>query len=201
MVMPLDWGAIFNHIGFPAYMKPFSGGGWKNVYKLRSPEELYEKHKETGTLVMLLQEEIIFDAYFRCYCIGGTDVHIMPYEPRNPHHERYVADFPHVTDSQKMQIRDYVLLLNQALGYDINTVEFAMRDGIPYAIDFTNPAPDANPDSVGQQNFDWLLNAVTEMIFRKAHEHVPGRNNLNWGTFMRSSVNGKLVEEKLVIGH
>lgn len=193
LAMPLDWNGIFSHIGFPAYMKPFSGGGWKNVYKLRSPEELYAKHQETGTLVMLLQEEIVFDAYFRCYCIGGTDVHIMPYEPRNPHHERYVADFPHVTDAQKELIHKHVITLNNALGYDINTVEFAMRDGIPYAIDFTNPAPDANPDSVGQHNFDWLLKAVTDMVIRRAHEHQPGKNNLNWGTFMRNSTSGKLI--------
>ncbi len=193
MMMPLDWEAIFAHIGFPAYMKPYSGGGWKNVYKLRTPEELYAKHQETGTLVMLLQEEIVFDAYFRCYCIGGTDVHIMPYEPRNPHHERYVADFPHVTEEMKQQMHDYVLQLNHALGYDINTIEFAIRDGIPYAIDFTNPAPDANPASVGQQNFDWLLKAVTDMVIRRAQEHVPGKNNLNWGSFLRNATQGKQV--------
>jgi glutathione synthase/RimK-type ligase-like ATP-grasp enzyme len=199
MIMPLDWESIFKHIGWPAYMKPFSGGGWKNVYKLRNPEELYEKHQETGTLVMLLQEEITFDAYFRCYCIGGNEVHIMPYEPRNPHHERYVADFPHVSHQQLEQIREFVIMLNQALGYDINTVEFALRDGIPYAIDFTNPAPDANPDSVGQHNFDWLLNAVTDMVIRRARSHQPGKNNLNWGTFMRSSVNGKLMEQNAIL--
>lgn len=201
MIMPLDWESIFSHIGWPAYMKPYSGGGWKNVYKLRNPEELYEKHQETGTLVMLLQEEIIFDAYFRCYCIGGNNVHIMPYEPRNPHHERYVADFSHVSHQQLEQIREYVILLNQALGYDINTVEFALRDGVPYAIDFTNPAPDANPDSVGQHNFDWLLNAVTDMVIRRARTHQPGKNNLNWGNFMRNSVNGKLIEGEVAVGH
>ncbi len=197
--MPLNWESIFNHIGFPAYMKPFSGGGWKNVYKIDTPEELYAKHQETGTLVMLLQEEIQFDAYFRCYCIGGTDVHIMPYNPANPHHERYIADYPHVSQLSLMQIKDYVIALNQALGYDINTVEFALRDGIPYAIDFTNPAPDANPDSVGQQNYDWLLNAVTDMVIRRAKTHVPGQNNLNWGTFMRSSTNGRLMERMEVM--
>ena len=195
MVMPLDWENIFNHIGFPAYMKPYSGGGWKNVYKIKNAEDLYAKHQETGTLVMLLQEEIIFDAYFRCYCIGGKSVHMMPYEPRNPHHERYVADFSHVSDSMKMQICDYTLQLNQALGYDINTVEFAIRDGVAYAIDFTNPAPDANPDSVGQMNFDWLIQAVTDMVIRKAKEHQPEQNNLNWGNFMRQSVNGKKIND------
>jgi len=196
MTMPLDWNSIFEHIGFPAYMKPYSGGGWKNVYKINNAEELYSRHQETGTLVMLLQEEIIFDAYFRCYCIGGSDIRIMPYEPRNPHHLRYVADFPHVDETLLNKIRGYAKLLNNALGYDINTIEFAVRDGIPYAIDFTNPAPDANPDSVGQENFEWLIGAVTEMAIRRAVAHKPGMNNLNWGTFLRNSTNGILMGNK-----
>ena len=93
LAYPLDWEGIFNYIGFPAYMKPFAGGGWKNVYKVKDMDDLFTKHGETGELVMMLQEEIIFDEYYRCYCIGGKYVRIMPYEPRNPHHLRYVADF------------------------------------------------------------------------------------------------------------
>src|SRR4051812_3089551 len=68
---PMDWKGIFDYVGFPAYMKPFAGGGWKNVYRLDSIDDFYAKHGETGQLVMLLQEEIVFDEYYRCYCIGG----------------------------------------------------------------------------------------------------------------------------------
>jgi len=93
LAFPLDWETIFHYIGFPAYMKPFAGGGWRNVYKLLSAEDFYQKHGETGQLVMLLQEEIVFTEYYRCYCIGGRHVRIMSYEPRNPHHLRYAADF------------------------------------------------------------------------------------------------------------
>jgi glutathione synthase/RimK-type ligase-like ATP-grasp enzyme len=93
LAYPLDWEGIFKYTGFPAYMKPFAGGGWKSVYKLESMEDFFEKHAETEQLVMLLQEEIIFEEYYRCYCIGGKYVRIMPYEPRNPHHLRYVANF------------------------------------------------------------------------------------------------------------
>ncbi len=193
MIMPLDWETIFSHIGFPAYMKPYSGGGWKHVYKINNPEELYAKHSETGVLVMLLQEEIVFDAYFRCYCIGESNVRLMPYEPRNPHHLRYVADFPHVSETLKSQMRGYASLINKSLGYVINTIEFAIRDGIPYAIDFTNPVPDANPDSVGQENFEWLIGAVTDMVIRRTKDHREGMSNLNWGSFLRESMHGKLT--------
>jgi hypothetical protein len=89
MKMPLDWDYIFDYIKFPAYMKPHAGGGWKSVYQVTDVEDLWKKHAETEQLVMMLQEEIVFDDYFRCYCIGQKHVRIMPYEPRNPHHLRY----------------------------------------------------------------------------------------------------------------
>src|SRR6478609_981593 len=65
LAYPLDWEGIFNYTGFPAYMKPYAGGGWKNVYKLNDIEDFYNKHAETGQLVMLLQEEIVFEEYYR----------------------------------------------------------------------------------------------------------------------------------------
>src|ERR1700694_2310616 len=94
LAYPLDWDGIFNYIGWPAYFKPHSGGGWKNVYKVRDRDEFFKAYGETGQLVMLLQSEVHFDDYYRCYCIGGTDVRIMPYEPRNPTHLRTVVDRP-----------------------------------------------------------------------------------------------------------
>jgi len=192
LAFPLDWEGMFEHIGFPAYMKPHSGGGWKSVYQVNSPEDFFAKHGETDQLVMMLQEEIKFDDYFRCYCIGRKHVRIMPYEPRNPHHLRYLpktsADYP-----KKMikQIEKYVLLLNEALGYDLNTVEFAMRDGIPYAIDFCNPAPDADANSVGPENFEWVVETMANYAIERAKSWKKGKNNLTWGTFIQNSVNGK----------
>lgn len=183
---PLDWESIFSYVGFPAFMKPFAGGGWKSVYKLENVEEFFEKHQETGQLVMMLQEAIEFDSYFRCYCIGGKHVRIMHYEPRNPHHLRYVAN--HDVSPELMQtIHDHVLRLNKALGYDFNTVEFAVRDGIPYAIDFCNPAPDADAHSVGEENFEWVVETAANYAIERALAQKPGQDNLTWGTYIRNA--------------
>ncbi len=181
---PMDWQRIFDYIDFPAYMKPFSGGGWKNVYKVNDADDLWVKHAETGQLVMMLQEEIVFDHYFRCYYLAGDRVHIMPYEPRNPHHLRYVVENP--TQDQKLlaKVKDYTIKLCRALGYDFNTVEFAVRDGIPIAIDFCNPAPDADIHSVGQTNFDWIVENAAEMAIEKAKNHKDKQMNLTWGSFI-----------------
>lgn len=189
----MNWDAIFNHIGFPAFMKPHAGGGWKSVYKVDNPEQMFKAYDETGQLVMLYQEAIDFTDYFRCYCIGGKDVRIMPYEPRNPHHLRYAAQMKTTGDAGKKLLatmHDYVLKLNHGLGYDFNTVEFAVRDGIPIAIDFCNPAPDADVHSVGQENFDWVVEAAANMAIERAKKAQKGGDNLTWGTFVRGSVMG-----------
>jgi glutathione synthase/RimK-type ligase-like ATP-grasp enzyme len=186
LAYPLDWEGIFKYIGFPAYMKPFAGGGWKSVYQLNSIEEFFEKHAETEQLVMMLQEEIKFDEYYRCYCIGGKYVRIMPYEPRNPHALRYVANFSPSPERYK-QMEDIVLRICHYLGYDFNTVELALRDGVPYAIDFCNPAPDAEVTSVGQENFDWVVETAANYAIEKAMEHKDDVDNLTWGTYIKNS--------------
>lgn len=193
----MNWDAIFSHIGFPAFMKPHAGGGWKSVYKVDNPDEMFKAYDETGQLVMLYQEAIDFTDYFRCYCIGGKDVRIMPYEPRNPHHLRYAAEMKTTGDAgQKLleTMKEYVLKLNHGLGYDFNTVEFAVRDGIPIAIDFCNPAPDADVHSVGQANFEWVVEAAANMAIERAKRVRKGKDNLTWGTFVRGSVMGTGLE-------
>jgi hypothetical protein len=196
MIMPWDWKSIFEYVGFPAYMKPHAGGGWKSVSKLNNADEFFGAHQTTGQLVMLLQEAIEFDAYFRCYCIGQNQIHIMPYEPRNAHHLRYSAEFPHIGNELLELMKEYVLRLNIALGYDFNTIEFAIRNGVPYCIDFTNPTPDCEPASVGQQNFEWVREAAANMLIRKAKQHREGQDNLTWGTFLKSAVNGEIISSR-----
>ncbi|RPI19627.1 MAG: hypothetical protein EHM58_01085 [Ignavibacteriae bacterium] len=191
---PMDWEAIFQYVGFPAYFKPFAGGGWKNVYKLNNADEFFKAYNETGQLVMMLQEEIIFEEYYRCYCVDRQDVLIMPYEPRNPFHERYIRNGQIVEESKLNMLTDCVLRLNKALGYDFNTVELAVRDGIPYAIDFCNPAPDADVNSVGEANFEWVVEAVANMAIRRAKDHNEGMNNLTWGDFVYAFANNKQLE-------
>jgi predicted flap endonuclease-1-like 5' DNA nuclease/glutathione synthase/RimK-type ligase-like ATP-grasp enzyme len=185
---PISWEAIFNHIGFPAFMKPHAGGGWKSVYKVNNPDELFKAYDETEQLVMMLQENVDFEDYYRCYYVGGR-VKIMPYEPRNPHHLRYVQDAkpdPKIIAT----IEDYVVRLCEALGYDFNTVEFAVRDGVPYAIDFCNPAPDADIHSVGQENFDWVVQNAAEFAIERALEQDDEIDNLTWGMFVENGVFG-----------
>jgi hypothetical protein len=176
---PLDWDGIIEHVGLPAILKPHDGGGWKNVYKVNSKEELWECYDRTGELAMMLQEFIDFTEYTRCYCVGRREALIMPYDPNNRRYlpQEELESIPR--DLKDRMIRD-TILINEALGYDLNTVEFAIKDGVPYAVDFTNPAPDADIWSVTEPYFNWVTDAVARMLVDYARNSKPTSAYHRW---------------------
>jgi hypothetical protein len=188
---PLDWDGIFEFIGFPAFLKPFDGGGWRDVHHIHSREEFFKAYDSSRDLCMTLQKAVKFNEYFRCYVVGQEKVHIMPYDPRRPHAERYVQGGLGQYDAALIaRVEKDALTLCRALGYDLNTVEFAVEDGIPYAIDFMNPAPDADVHSVGQENFDWIVNTVAELAVKRAQSNAPAASGFLWSSFLTGQTVG-----------
>ena len=187
LLYPLNWREIFDYVGFPAFLKPHLGGGWKHVFKVDTPEQFYSAYNSTGTLGMVLQAEVNFKEYFRCYVIGREKVRIMPYDPRQPHAHRYVLDPPAYDPELLERVEREALLLCRALGYDLNTVEFAVEEGVPYAIDFLNPAPDADIRSVGEENFNWVVNAVADMAISRATSGEDPRAEYHWSQYLRGA--------------
>jgi hypothetical protein len=172
---PLDWEAVFACVGEHGFLKPIDGGGWRNVSEVHNREEFFRAYDQSGDLCMAYQKAVDFQQYFRCYVVGQKRVRIMPYDPRQSHASRYIQDAPYSSRKLLKRIRQDALTLCRALGYDLNTVEFAVENGIPYAIDFMNPVPDADMHSVGQANFDWIVKEVADLAIAraKAAPHVP----------------------------
>lgn len=196
LMFPLNWEEVFDYIGFPAFLKPFSGGGWKHVYKVHSPEEFYGAYDQTGTMCMTLQTAVDFDEYFRCYVVGQEKVRVMKYDPKQPHHLRYVKD--NTASSQELYdrvVKD-ALTLCRALGYDFNTAEFAVENGVPYAIDFLNPAPDADIHSVGQANFDWVVENMAQLAIDKALSDEAPRVQYRWSYFLKGEPGKKTAASR-----
>ncbi|MCS6884675.1 MAG: hypothetical protein RMM17_03205 [Acidobacteriota bacterium] len=187
---PLKWQEIVDYVGLPAWLKPHDGGGWKNVFKVKSLRELIDVYDHTDQLCMTLQEHIAFDRYVRCYCIRQKYVRMMPYDPALPYPTQYIK--VKIEDYIDKDLRDRIerdcITICKALGYDINTVEFAIRDGIPYAIDFMNPAPDADNFSVGLENFEWMLTQVSELLIDYALNGVPTRKAHRWDDFLNQQI-------------
>jgi len=180
---PLDWESVFAYVGEHGFMKPVDGGGWRDVYHIHNRIEFFKAYDQSRDLCMTYQKAVEFKEYFRCYVVGQKRVHIMPYDPRKPHHERYIQNPPAYDKKLLKRVREDALKLCRALGYDLNTVEFAVEDGIPYAIDFMNPAPDADLHSVGQANFDWIVKEVADLAIAKA-KTAPAAPELRWASFL-----------------
>lgn len=165
---PLNWDAVFETVGFPAWIKPIDGGGWRDVSRVANREEFFAAYDRSGDRCMALQREVPFTEYFRCVVVGCDKVHIMAYDPRRPYGEQYPREPPVPNRRLFKRIKADALTLCKALGYDFNTVEFAVHNGTPYAIDFMNPAPEAEPQSVGAENFEWMIEAVAELTIQRA---------------------------------
>jgi hypothetical protein len=182
---PLDWQGIVDYVGLPAFIKPFDGGGWRGVSRVNDFEELMQKYDASGTDCMVLQEFIAFDHYVRSYCIGKRDVCPMPYDPI---FQRYLVVDNYLDAATDERVRRETILINEALGYDINTVEFAIKDGVPYAIDYMNPAPDADWWSVGSTYFKWMVEKVADLAIETALHGEPTLKQHRWIDFLNDEI-------------
>jgi hypothetical protein len=182
----VNWDELFAYLGWPIFMKPAYGGGWKDVYKVHNPDEFFAAYDQTRDLTMMAQEAIEFELYYRCYVLGRKRVRIMAYDPKQPFHLRYVKNPPPMDPAFEARIHRDAIALCEGLGYDMNTVEFAVRDGIPYAIDFMNCAPDADLNSVGRENFDWMVTNMAEVLIELVNERKKLELTGSWPTVMRT---------------
>src|SRR5436309_1007327 len=164
-----------------AVLKPNTGGGWKDVYIVQSIEQLLSAYDQTGRKTMILQEFIDWDDYVRCICIGRTNILPFRYNPRAPFEERYVISQPLEGSLREHAIRDATTLV-EALGYDMDTVEFAVKDDVLYAIDFLNPAPDFDNFSIKEDGFRWVLETMTDLVIAYAlgEKAPPWRDEHRW---------------------
>jgi hypothetical protein len=162
---PLDWDAMLDFVGRPAILKPYSGGGWKHVYKVNDGEELLAAYDGTGPYCMTLQQCIRFDKYVRCFTFGKSDILPVHYDPIE---RRYVIDHGYLSDELSARIVRDSQTINMALGYEMNTIEFAVEDGIPYAIDFLNCAPDFERDRITPFYFEHVVDKMARLVIDRA---------------------------------
>jgi hypothetical protein len=181
LVYPLDWQAITGYVGLPAILKDAWGGGWKHVYKVNTIDELLQAYDQTGTLCMILQEFIEWDQYVRCICVGQENILPIKYDPKA---RRYLVEHEHLAPELGERIVRDAQTLNRVLGYDMNSIEFAVRDGVPYAIDFMNPAPDMDVNSITPHYFAWAVRSMADLAIAMAHNPKPQRQEQRWAHFV-----------------
>ena len=176
---PLDWEGLSRHVGMPCILKDAHGGGWKEVYICHSLEELIHHYDNSGLLTMVVQEFIRWEQFVRCICIGQQEILPTKYDPRE---RRYLVEHSHLSSEVGARVVNDAQTLVRALGYDMNSIEFAIKDGIPYAIDFMNPAPDMDVNSLTPHYFDWVVQRMADMAIRLALEPRPQAREMRWHT-------------------
>jgi hypothetical protein len=183
---PLDWQGIVDYVGLPCVLKDAHGGGWKDVYICRSLEELIHHYDNSGQLTMVVQEFIHWDHFIRCICLGQDEVLPIRYDP---HERKYHVDHAHMSDELGTRVVADSLKLVRALGYDMDSMEWAVKDGIPYAIDFMNPAPDMDIYSLTEHYFEWVVQHMADMAIRLAKEPRRQAAALGWEGLFQGSRN------------
>jgi len=174
---PLDWKAIVEHVGMPCILKDAHGGGWKEVHVCRSLEELLHHYDNSVLLTMVVQEFIHWDQFVRCLCLGQEEILPMRYDPRE---RRYLVDEAYLSRELEARIVQDARTLVRALGYDMNSIEFAVRDGVPYAIDFMNPAPDMDINSLTPQYFEWVVKGMADLAIKLSKKPRRQVKDLKW---------------------
>jgi hypothetical protein len=174
---PIDWDGLLDYVGRPAILKPYSGGGWKHVYKVNDRAELVAAYDATGPYCMTLQQFIHFDQYVRCFTFGKTDIIPVRYDP---HERRYLIEHSYLTPELGARIVADAQTLNTALGYEMNTIEFAVENGVPYAIDFLNPAPDFERERITPHYFEIVVEKMARLVIDRALSGEPSQSWPRW---------------------
>ncbi|MBD0321416.1 MAG: hypothetical protein ICV87_13840, partial [Gemmatimonadetes bacterium] len=189
---PLDWQGIIDYVGLPCVLKDALGGGWRDVYVCRSIDEVIHHYNGSGLLTMVLQEFVQWDHFVRCVALGQRDVLPIKYDPRE---RRYHVEHEHMSPELGSRVVEDSLKLVRALGYDMNSMEWAVRDGVPYAIDFMNPAPDMDIHSLTPHYFDWVVKAMADMTINLAKNPRPQVREAGWAQLFAGSRHGGAVPD------
>src|SRR5215472_4619078 len=171
---PVDWDGLLDYVGRPAILKPFSGGGWKHVYKVNNKEELWEAYDKTSPYCMTLQEFIDFKQYVRCFTFGKTDITPVVYDPKE---RKYLVEHNYLSKEVGARVVRDVYFFKQKTAYEMNTIEFAIKDNVPYAIDFLNPAPDFERDRITEFYFEHVVEKMARLVIDRA---VHGNVAYSW---------------------
>jgi hypothetical protein len=177
-----DIGAIGRALGYPVFMKPYDGGGWKGVSRVDNEAMLRQRYEESGKLVMNVQKAVHpYDRFVRCIGLG-PQTHTVRYDPDKPLHDRYTMDRGFLSDEDAAVLRDTTLTINAFFGWDFNSCEALSKDGVWYPIDYANPCPDSQVTSL-HYHFPWIVKSNLRWSIYCAVTKKRMRRTLDWDPF------------------
>jgi hypothetical protein len=189
LVYPLDWQGVVDYVGLPCVLKDARDGSGGNLAVCHSLEELLRQYNQSGRRTVIVQELIEWEHFVRCICVGQEEVLVMSYDPGE---RRYLPEREHIAPALEERVMADTLTLMRGLGYDMCSLEFAIRDGVPYAVDFMNAVPELDIHSLTAPHFEWVVRHMADMAIRMAREPHPQPTEPVWSHFTpRTLLNGQ----------
>ena len=188
-------------LGYPIFMKPYDGGGWRGVSLIENSDALRAAYDESGKFVMHVQKGLLpHDRFVRCVGLGPM-TRIVAYDPSAPLHQRYQTDLDlvasgSITEDEAALIRNTTLTINAFFGWDFNSCELIRKDGVWHPFDFANPCPDSQVTSL-HVHFPWVVLAKLKWALYIAATKRPMRMNLDWEPFFAVAARDVPYAEKL----
>lgn len=179
---PIDWKARLEEVGLPCIMKPAFGGGWKSVYKIHNLQEALDAWEQSGQLTMMLQEFIEWDDYIRCLTVGWKHTRPIRYIPRPMGMGEYVQDLSVLNPKHAAKAAEYSIKFNEVIGYDMNALEFAVKNDVVYAIDITNYVCDMDYKSLKDAHFGWAVETMSNHLCDLAKRNAKNIPTAHWGS-------------------
>ena len=173
---PMDWEGIINYVGVPAIFKNAHTGGRHIVHRVHNTDELIQQYDESGTLTVILQELIESDTHIHCFVIGQQQVLALHYSLDD---RRYLPEIMSVDTPLYRHLQEDALQITKAYGYDINMVEFVIKDEQPYVINGTNPTPFMDLTLMTEEQFNWCVQKIANVAIERAKRPLSQRFLLN----------------------
>ncbi len=173
LVYPMDWQGIVDYVGVPAIFKNINSGGRYAVYRVHSVDDLIQRYDESGTMTMILQQIVESDRHIHCFVFGHEQVMLLRYSLTDG---RYFPDILPADDALGRQLVHQSLALTHAYGYDVNMVEFVLKDDQLYVINCTNPAPVMTRELMTLEQFDRCVQKIAEVAVSRVKRPLPQRS-------------------------
>ncbi len=174
---PLDWEGIVEYIGLPCLIANANAFGWQHEHRCHTIDDVLRRYDESGRRTMVLQQYIEPEQLVRCLCIGREDVLPMRCDPGS---RKCTEGRSPVGPELATRIVHDSLTIARAFGYDMLSIDWAVRDGVAHAIDFMNPTPDLDVHSLTPEYFDWAVDRLATLAIRLAKAQHPAPASPGW---------------------
>ncbi len=166
---PMDWQAIIDYVGVPAIFKDNLAHGRRGVYRVHNVDELIQRYDESSTRTKVLQQVIESEDHIHCFVIGQEKVLSLRWSLKNGRYQKEIL----ANNSLGQHLAENALHITCAYQYDINMVEFVIKDDIAYVINGTYPTPDIDHNLMTEEQFQWLVSETAQLAIGRAKRPLP----------------------------